>query len=103
MCPASQCRLIIFVSDLVLDFSVDVEQVLSQIQEMIQFVESRGHLITFSFLRYVPGYSKDSKATKDSFTPEQDQTPYIFAVNDKIKNIAQHNPIKSCFNNKHIG
>ncbi len=64
MCPANQCRLIIFVSDFVLDFSTDLEQVLSKIQEIIQYVESRGHLITFSFLPYVPWYSKIQKQLK---------------------------------------
>ena len=82
---------------------MDVEQVLSKIQEIIQYVESRGHLITFSFLPYVPAYSKDPKAIKDSFTPEPDQTPYIFSVNDKIKAFAQLNPIKICFNHKNVG
>ncbi len=36
-----------FISDFLLDFSVEVEQVLSEISEIIQYVESRGHLITF--------------------------------------------------------
>ena len=103
MCPANQCRLIIFVSDFVLDFSTSIEQVLSKLQEIIQYVESRGHLITFSFLPYVPAYSKDPRVTKDSFIPQPDQTQYINAINDKIQTFALLNPIRACFNHKNVG
>ena len=102
MCPANQCRLIIFVSDFALDFSTSIEQVLSELQEIIQYVESRGHLITFAFLPYVPAYSRDPR-TKPSFTPQPDQTQYISAINDKLKTFAVLNPIKVCFNHKNVG
>merc|ERR1712082_98390 len=100
MCSPSQCRLIIFISDFLLDFSAEVQKVLSEISEIVQYVESRGHLITFSFLPYMRGYSKDPKAVKDSFVPQPDPTNFIAMVNDKLQSFAQHNAIKSCFYNK---
>ena len=103
MCPPSQCRLLIFVSDFMLDFSVGAEQVIREIVDLIQYVESRGHVITFSYLNYVPGYSRDPKAVKDDFIPQPDHTNFITQINNKLQQIARHNPIKSSFYNKHSG
>ena len=103
MCSPSKCQLLIFVSDFLLDFSVEAEQVLSEICEIINFVESKGHLITFAYLLYVPGYSKDPKAVKDLFVPQPDRTLFVSKVNDKLQKIAKHNPIKTSFYNKYVG
>ena len=102
MCHISQCRLIIFISDFALDILVPIEQVLCLLQQILQFVESRGHLITFAFLLYVPAYSRDPR-TKPSFTPVPDHTNYLIKLNDQIKIFALRNPLKICFNHKRIG
>ena len=60
-----------------LDFSVGAEHVIREIVDLIQYVESRGHVITFSYLTYVPGYSSDQKAVKDNFSPHPDHTNFI--------------------------
>ena len=74
-----------------------------EICEIINFVESKGHLITFGYLNYVPGYSRDPKAVKDDFVPQPDYTSYITKINDKLQQIAKHNPIKTSFYNKYAG
>ena len=103
MCPPNQCRLIIFVSDFLLDFSVNAEHVIREIVELIQYVESKGHLITFAYVTYVPGYSRDPKATKDNFSPHPDHTNFIAIINNKLQQLARQNPINACFSNKHSG
>merc|ERR1712082_519170 len=70
---------------------------------LIQYVESRGHLITFAYLAYVPSYSRDPKAVKDHFTPRPDYTNYITIINNRLQRIAQQNPVRACFYNKHVG
>ena len=89
------------------------------LQEIIKYVESHGHLITFSYLPYVPAYSRDPHTkpsftlqsdqtkylfaysrdphTKPSFTLQTDQTKYLFAINDIL------NAIKISFNYKRVG
>ncbi len=97
MCPPSQCRLLIFVVDFLLDFGVGVEQVIREITELIEFVEDSGHVISFAYLNYVPAYSKDPKTVKDDFSPQPDYTNFITIINNKLQQIASHNPIKACF------
>ena len=80
MDDSQEPRLIIFVSDFQLEFSVPVETVVRQLQEIVQYVESRGHLITFAFLPYVPEYSLDPCA-KPSFFPNPDHTNYLVTIN----------------------
>ncbi len=103
ICLPSQCRLLIFVSDFMLDFNAGAEQVIREIIELFQYIESRGHIITFAYVTYMPGYSRDPKAVKDHFTPQPDHTNFIAIINNKLQQIASHNPIKSCFYNKHSG
>ena len=103
LCPPSQCRLLIFVVDFLLDFNVGVEQVIREITELIELVEDSGHIISFAYLNYVPAYSKDPKTVKDHFSPQPDFTNYITIINNKLQQIASHNPIKACFYNKFSG
>ena len=102
MCPIGKRRLIIFICDFALDFSIPIELFLSLHQEILQYVESRGHIITFSFLPYVPANSRDPR-TKPSISPQQDQIKYLITINDKIKAFALLNPLKICFNHKKVG
>ena len=103
MCSRDQCRLIIFIGDFLLNFYASPEQVIREIIDLIQYVESRGHLITFAYLAYVPSYSRDPKAIKDHFTPRPDYTNYITIINNRLQRIAQQNPVRACFYNKHVG
>ena len=49
MCNSYDRRQIIFVSDFALDFSVPIEIVQILMQDIVTYVESRGHLITFFY------------------------------------------------------
>ena len=94
MCESQERRLIIFVSDFKLDFSVQVELVLRLLQEMMQYVESSGHIIAFAFVPYVPTYSRDF-STKPSFSQEPDHTNYLVTIIEQ--NLRQIEPPRNLF------
>ena len=50
-------RLVIFISDFQLDFNVHVETVVELMHEMLSYIESMGHVLTFAFLPFVPAFS----------------------------------------------
>ena len=95
--------MLFFVVDFLLDFNVGPEQVIREITELIEYVEESGHVISFAYLMYVPGYSKDPKTVKDNFTPQPDFTNFITIINNRLQQIASRNPIKACFYNKSAG
>ena len=78
-CDSRYCRLVIFISDFLLNFSVSVEATKAKIERIIQFVESHGHIITFAYLPYVPAISKDTK-TKAQIVPQVDHTQFLVSL-----------------------
>ena len=101
MCPIQACRLMIFISDFKCDFSVPQESVLRLLQEILQYVECRGHQITFAYVLYVPVYSRDP-CTKPSFSPQTDNANNSIAINDQLKAFTLLNPLKACFSHKKV-
>ena len=101
MCAIQECRLIIFISDFKLDFSVPVELVLRLLQEILYCVESHGHLITFADVPYAPAYNRGPH-TKPPFSLQQDKTNCLFTIYDQHKAFALLNPLKTCFSNKKV-
>ena len=59
LCDSRETRLVIFISDFQLAFEVPVERVVEEMHEIMEFVESHGHVLTFAFLPFVPAYSRD--------------------------------------------
>ena len=102
MCDSRVCRLVIFIVDFQLDFSNSVQATLDKIDQIYQFVESQGHLITFAFLPYVPAISKDPKC-KFPTLPNPDHTDYLVTLNNRIQTLATANPIRQAFSNKVVG
>ena len=95
-------RLIIFIADFASDFFIPLDHILSLLQEILNYVESKGHIITFAFLPYVPAYSCDPRM-KPVFDPQPDYTQYLVKLNDKIKFFADANPLQACFDHKRVG
>ena len=102
MCNSPECRLVKFIVDFLLDFSVLVEVTKAKFEQIIQFVESHGHLVTFAFLPYVPAYSKDPK-TKLHIEPAQNHTNFLVSLNNFLQILAGANPIRQAFSNKLVG
>ena len=96
------CRLIIFISDFQLCRSDSVQATIDKIDRIYRFVESHGHMVTFSYLPYVPAYSMDPKC-KTKTTPSPDLTDYLVTINNRIKDLATGNPIGQTFGNKSVG
>ena len=81
---------------------MSVEQVLEQIDALVSLVESKGSVITFAFLAYVPAYSKDPMVNTEYF-PFPDRSVYITTLNNKFKELGTKNPLGSCFTNRRVG
>ena len=95
-------RSVIFISDFKLNFNLPVEKVLEQISRMVHYIESRGHVVTFSFLPFVPAYRKDPDVNTEYF-PTPDRSPYIISLNNLFKDLGSRNPLGSCFSNRRVG
>ena len=78
------------------------EQVLEQISRIVHFIESKGSVVTFSFLPYVPSYSKDPNV-KTVYFPFPDKSAYITTLNNLFKDLGSRNPLGSCFSNRRVG
>ena len=102
MCNYSETRLVIFMSDFQLDFSVPVDTALRQLDDMMLYVESRGNALTIAFLPYVPAYSHDPNV-RPTFLPFPDHTDYLVKIKDKLKIFGSNNALPSCFSNKRVG
>ena len=69
---------------------------------MMEFIESCGHVLTFTFLPYVPAYSCDPNV-RPTYTPFPDHTDYIVKINDKIEIFGSLSTLGSCFSNRRVG
>ena len=99
---ARSCRLIIFISDFQLCPLDSADATIEKIDRINTYVESKGHLVSFAFLAYIPAYSLDPKC-KTKTTPNPDLTDYLTNINLKIKSLASGNPIGQAFGNKSVG
>ena len=99
MCNSRECRLVIFIVEFLLNFTISVEATIDKIDQIYQFVEAHGHMITFAYLPYIPAISKDPK-TKLSILPSPNHTDYFVTLNNHLQILAGANPIKQAFSNK---
>ena len=97
LCDSRETRLVIFVSDFKFEFEVPVETVLEQMYEMMEFIESRGHVQTFTFLPYVPNPN-----VKPTYFPDPDFSDYVGNITNQIKIFGSLNPLGSCFLNRRV-
>ncbi len=65
----------------------------------MHFVETRGHVLTFAHLPYVPAHSRDPQV-KPTYYPTPDFSAYLTILNNQIKHFGDINPIGKCFSNK---
>ena len=75
---------------------------LRQMSEMVQYVECRGHTVTFAFLAFALSYSRDPNV-RTVYVPSPDCTDYIVSLNALIKTLGSRNPLGSCFSNRRVG
>ena len=94
--------MVIFVSDFKLEFNVPSGQVVGQMNEMMLYFESRGHVLSFAFLPFPLAFSRDPPVNP-TYQPSPDHTSYIVSLNVQIKAFAVRNPIPACFSNRHVG
>ena len=99
MCNSRECRLVIFIADFLLDFSVPVEATKDKIYQIYHLVESKGHITTLVYLPYVPAISNNPK-TKFPISPSSNHTNYLVTLNNRLQVLASANPIKQDFSNK---
>ena len=64
--------------------------------EIMEYIEAHGHVLTFAFLPYVPAYSCDPNV-KPTYTD------YIVNIIDQFKTFGSLNPLGSCFSDKRVG
>ena len=86
-------------SDFQLEFEAPVESVSEHMYEIMQFIEAWGHELTFTFLPYVPAYSRDLNV-KPTYFPGPDLSDYIVSLNNQIKIFGQLNSLGTCFSNR---
>ena len=96
------CRLVIFITDFQICSSDSAQATLDKIEQIYRFVDSHGHIVTFTFLPYVPALSKDPKC-KVNTVPTPDHTNYLVMINNRIQALATGNPIGQAFSNKTVG
>ena len=73
-------RSVIFILDFQMDFQVPVSDVLEQMTEVVKYIKSQGHVITFSFLPFAPANSKDPNV-KTAYFPSPNWSTYIVSLN----------------------
>ena len=67
---------VIVIADFSLGFTVPIDQQIALMGEMVRFVEQRGSILAFGFLRYPPALSSDPKLNH-YFVPAPNHTDFI--------------------------
>ena len=70
--------------------------------DLINFVKSRGHVLTFAFLLFIPAYSCDLTVKSDHI-PTPDHSNYLVSLNKQIEIFGNSNPLHICFSNRVVG